>query len=61
MLKSAGRAAGFGVVLLVLYAMLLMGSLLIFMVLAALMLLTRRIDWYRVGGRPGEKQAPAHG
>lgn len=70
-LKSAWRAAGFSLVLLVLYAMLLMilrsedyallmGSLLIFMVLAALMLLTRRIDWYRVGERQDEKKAPTH-
>lgn len=56
------RGAGFGLGLAILYAALygilrseqnalLLGSLLIFLALAALMLGTRRIDWYRLGKR----------
>lgn len=59
-LKSALRAVGFGAMLTALYTMLyallrsedhslLMGAVLVFGALAAVMLLTRRIDWYGVG------------
>ena len=59
-LKSALRALAFGAMLTALYTMLyallrsedhslLLGAALVFGVLAAVMLLTRRIDWYRVG------------
>jgi inner membrane protein len=59
-LKSALRGMGFGVGLAALYAMLygllraedyalLMGSLLVFGLLAGVMLLTRKLDWYGVG------------
>lgn len=58
-LKSTLRALGFAATLTALYTMLyallrsedhalLMGSILVFAVLAAVMLATRRIDWYRV-------------
>lgn len=58
-LKSALRALGFAAMLTALYTMLyallrsedhslLMGAILVFAVLAAVMLATRRIDWYRV-------------
>ncbi len=64
-LKSVKRGAGFAAGLAALYAVLygllqsednalLMGSLLIFSVLAAIMLLTRKVDWYKIG-----LQAPA--
>ncbi len=60
-LKSWRLAAGFAVMLTALYGVLygllasednalLMGSLLLFGVLAAIMWLTRRIDWYELGG-----------
>ncbi|MFZ5663338.1 MAG: cell envelope integrity protein CreD [Pseudomonadota bacterium] len=59
-LRSAARGAGFAAMLAALYAALyglllsedyalLLGSLLLFAVLAALMVLTRRVDWYRLG------------
>lgn len=59
-LHSAWRGAGFGIALAVLYAMLyallsaedyalLMGSLLVFGLLASFMLLTRKLDWYGLG------------
>lgn len=75
-LESRLRAAVFTGLLLLLYGMLyvilcsednalLMGSLLIFAILALLMVITRKLDWYRVaeqlasqaatiGGRPGD-------
>lgn len=75
-LESRLRAAVFTGLLLLLYSMLyvilcsednalLMGSLLIFAILALLMVITRKLDWYRVaeqlasqaatiGGRPGD-------
>ena len=57
-LESTVRALGFSVMLTALYTMLyallrsedyslLLGALLVFGVLAAVMLLTRRVDWYR--------------
>jgi inner membrane protein len=60
-LASRLRALGFAAMLTALYTMLyallrsedyslLLGALLVFGVLAAIMLLTRRIDWYRVSG-----------
>ncbi|MGH7729935.1 MAG: cell envelope integrity protein CreD [Candidatus Eiseniibacteriota bacterium] len=59
-LKSAVRGLGFGGLLASLYAVLyvlllsedyalLLGSLLLFAVLGAVMIMTRRVDWYRVG------------
>ncbi|MCI1710679.1 MAG: inner membrane CreD family protein [Chiayiivirga sp.] len=59
-LGSTGRAAGFGALLAALYALLygllqsedyalLMGALALFALLATAMLLTRRLDWYRLG------------
>lgn len=59
-LGSWRRGSGFGVALTVLYGALygllnsesnalLMGSILLFMVLAALMVATRKVDWYRIG------------
>ena len=54
--RGAGFASGLGVLYATLYALLqsednalLLGSLLIFGVLASVMLLTRNIDWYKVG------------
>ncbi|WP_263143782.1 cell envelope integrity protein CreD [Pseudomonas sp. RIT-PI-AD] len=62
-LRSGVRGLGFGAMLAALYGMLygllsaedyalLMGSLLVFGVLAAVMLLTRRLDWYGLTGKP---------
>ena len=59
-LGSAARGLGFGAMLAGLYAVLyvlllsedyalLLGSLLLFAVLGAVMIMTRRVDWYRVG------------
>jgi inner membrane protein len=59
-LRSAGRAIGFGVALMVLYGALygllnsennalVMGSILLFAVLAAIMVVTRKVDWYQIG------------
>ncbi|MGZ5226898.1 MAG: inner membrane CreD family protein, partial [Burkholderiales bacterium] len=61
-LQSAGRAVAFAGMLTALYTMLyallrsedhslLLGALLVFCVLAAVMLLTRRVDWYSIGGK----------
>jgi inner membrane protein len=38
---------------------LLIGSIGLFIALALVMLLTRRIDWYAIGGRTGAKAEPA--
>jgi len=62
-LGSAARGAGFAAMLAGLYAVLylllqsedyalLLGSLLLFAVLAVVMTVTRRIDWYRMGQNP---------
>lgn len=62
-LHSLARGLGFGGLLAGLYAVLyvlllsedyalLLGSLLLFAVLGAVMIMTRRVDWYRVGGAP---------
>jgi len=62
-LHSAARGLGFGILLTALYAVLyvlllsedyalLLGSLLLFGVLGAVMVMTRRVDWYRVGESP---------
>ncbi len=59
-LKSWARAAGFAVMLTALYSVLysllgsednalLMGSLLLFGILAAIMWITRKVDWYELG------------
>lgn len=59
-LQSAGRGLGFAGMLAALYAVLyvlllsedyalLLGSLLLFAVLGAVMVMTRRVDWYRIG------------
>lgn len=59
-LRSWRRASGVGAALLLLYAALfgvlrseqnalLLGSLLLFAILATLMLATRKVDWYRIG------------
>jgi inner membrane protein len=59
-LRSAARGLGFGGLLAGLYAVLyvlllsedyalLLGSLLLFAVLGAVMFMTRRVDWYRIG------------
>jgi inner membrane protein len=59
-LKSRSRGAGFAGMLTLLYAALygllvsednalVLGSLLLFAILAAIMLITRKIDWYALG------------
>jgi inner membrane protein len=45
-LRGWQRGVGFSSALVILYAALLLGSLLLFVALADLMLGTRRIDWY---------------
>jgi inner membrane protein len=63
-LGSFGRGATFGALLAALYTVLyvllqsedyalLLGSLFLFAVLAAVMVMTRRVDWYRVGEAAG--------
>lgn len=62
-LRGAVRGIGFAVGLLLLYGVLylllqsednalLLGALLLFVALSAVMALTRRLDWYQVAGRP---------
>jgi inner membrane protein len=69
-LGSALRALGFAGMLSALYTMLyallrsedhslLMGSILVFGMLAAIMLATRRVDWYRVASLPAKPPAAA--
>ncbi len=71
-LKSRWRAAGFAALLTVLYGVLygllvsednalLMGSLLLFGILAAVMWITRKVDWYEMGGKSETAAAPAQG
>lgn len=61
--SSRARGLSFGVMLALLYALLyvilestdyalLLGTLLLFGVLATVMVLTRRVDWYKVGEKP---------
>jgi inner membrane protein len=68
-LKNARAAIGFGVKLVVLYGVLyalllsednalVMGSILLFMVLAVVMVVTRRVDWYQPGGATKESAMP---
>ncbi len=68
-LRSWVRAAGFATTLTALYGVLyalllseanalLMGSLLLFGILAAIMWLTRKVDWYELGSTPAQ-DAPA--
>jgi len=60
-LRSAARAAGFALMLATLYAALygllvsednalVLGAALLFLVLAAIMAVTRRVDWYDLAG-----------
>jgi inner membrane protein len=60
-LRSTGRGLGFAAMLATLYAALygllvsednalVLGSSLLFVILAAVMLVTRRVDWYQLGG-----------
>ena len=64
-LRSFSRGLGFSAMLTILYGALygllisednalLMGSLLLFTVLAAIMLATRKVDWYQLGKKPPE-------
>jgi len=66
-LRSTGRALGFGAGLAALYALLyvvlrsedyalLLGTLVVFGVLAFVMVATRRVDWSRVGDNPPEER-----
>jgi inner membrane protein len=59
-LRSWRRGVGFGAALTLLYSVLfgllqsennalIMGSILLFSVLAAIMLVTRKVDWYQIG------------
>lgn len=70
-LRSAARAIGFGVALTALYGALygllnsennalIMGSILLFAVLAAVMVVTRKVDWYQVGKGVAVSPAKAH-
>ena len=70
-LRSAARAVGFGVALTALYGALygllnsennalIMGSILLFAVLAAVMVVTRKVDWYQVGKGSVASPAKAH-
>jgi inner membrane protein len=67
-LRSVARGLGFGALLGVLYALLylllqsedyalLLGTLLLFGVVATVMVMTRRVDWYRFGETRGEPEA----
>lgn len=68
-LRSGMRAMGFAAMLALLYAALygllvsednalVLGSGLLFAILAALMLATRKIDWYQVAARTGQAASP---
>lgn len=70
-LHDARRGLGFGVALTLLYGALygllnsesnalVMGSILLFAVLAAIMVATRKVDWYQVGKNNAAPAAPAH-
>lgn len=70
-LRSAARALGFGVALTLLYGALygllnsennalVLGSILLFAVLAAVMVVTRKVDWYQVGKGAVVSTAKAH-
>ncbi len=70
-LRSAARALGFGVALTLLYGALygllnsennalVLGSILLFAVLAAVMVVTRKVDWYQVGKGAVVSPAKAH-
>ncbi|HUH89587.1 MAG TPA: cell envelope integrity protein CreD [Lysobacter sp.] len=65
-LRSVSRALGFAAMLAILYAALygllvsednalVLGSGLLFVVLAALMTITRNVDWYQLAGRPSAR------
>ena len=64
MLRSVVRALGFGAMLVTLYGALsgllisednalVLGAGLLFVILAAIMALTRKVDWYQLGGGAG--------
>ncbi len=68
-LRSLGRALGFGAMLVTLYAALygllisednalVLGAGLLFVILAAVMVVTRKVDWYQLGGGLGARRAP---
>jgi inner membrane protein len=68
-LKSRGRGLGFATMLTLLYAALygllisednalVLGSLMLFAILAAIMLITRKIDWYALAASPPPLPAP---
>ncbi|SNS37812.1 inner membrane protein [Granulicella rosea] len=69
-LRAVARGVGFGAMLATLYAAvygllisednaLILGSLLLFAVLAAVMVVTRKVDWYKAGGELLKAAAPA--
>ena len=67
-LRSTGRGLGFGAMLTSIYAAiygllisednaLILGSLMLFLLLAAVMFVTRKVDWYRgTGEKPGDSK-----
>ncbi|MHB8913064.1 MAG: inner membrane CreD family protein, partial [Lysobacter sp.] len=69
-LRSAARGVGFAAMLVTLYGALygllvsednalVMGAGLLFLVLAVIMVVTRRVDWYQIaGGRPPSEPVP---
>ena len=70
-LRNTWRGVGFGAALMVLYGALygllssennalVMGSILLFAVLAAIMVVTRKVDWYQVGKGAVQPPAEAH-
>uniref|UniRef100_UPI002FC6261A inner membrane CreD family protein n=1 Tax=Ramlibacter sp. TaxID=1917967 RepID=UPI002FC6261A len=66
-LRGGGFSVGLGALYAMLYALLsaedyalLMGSLLVFGLLAAVMLLTRKLDWYGLGKSAADKPGVPH-
>ncbi|MBK6334053.1 MAG: inner membrane CreD family protein [Thermomonas sp.] len=68
-MRSRARGMGFAAMLGLLYAALygllmsednalVLGAGLLFVVLAAIMVATRKVDWYQVGARIGAPSAP---
>lgn len=68
-LRSAARAAGFGAMLVTLYGALygllisednalVLGAGLLFLILTAIMVITRKVDWYQLGGTPKREPTP---
>jgi len=71
-LKSVWRGLGFGALLVTLFSALygllqsedyalLLGSMLLFMIVAAIMIITRRMDWYSLSAPPPPPIPVAHG